>query len=265
MQNNTSYPTDLTDEQWACLEPLMPGPKRLGRKPKYAVRSIVQAILYLLRAGCAWRLLPKTFPPWSSVYGYFRNWIRNGLWQQIHDTLRRAVRQQAGRVDEPSAGGLDSQSVKMGDQGGVSGYDAGKKIKGHKRNILVDTLGLVWGLVITGADLQDRDGAVEVLCRLLGTSALGRWQLIWADSAYAGLLEDWVATLPTPVKLRLEIVRRCDDVKGFKVLPKRWVVERTFGWFIKCKRLVRDYEAKVSHSEAMIMIAMIALMLRRIA
>jgi len=233
MQNDTSYPTDLTDEQWALLEPLLPQPKHRGRKRKYALRHIIQAVLYLLRAGCAWRLLPKTFPPWSSVYGYFRRWIQNGLWQHIHDTLRRTVRFQDARQEEPRAGVLDSQSVKLGDQGGVSGYDAGKQIKGRKRHVLVDTLGLVWGLVITGADLQDRDGAVEVLCRLLATSGLGRWQLIWADSAYGGQLEDWVAQLPTPRKLRLEIVRRCDDIKGFKVLPRRWVVERTFGWLVR--------------------------------
>lgn len=265
MQDDTSYPTDLTDEQWALLEPLLPRRKRRGRKPKYTLRDIVQAVLYLLRAGCAWRLLPKTFPPWSSVYGYFRRWIQNGLWQRIHDTMRRTVRQQDRRQDEPSAGVLDSQSVKLGDQGGVSGYDAGKNIKGRKRHVLVDTMGLIWGLAISGADLQDRDGAVEVLCRLLGSEALGRWQLIWADSAYGGKLEDWVAELPTPQKLRLEIVRRCDDVKGFKLLPKRWVVERTFGWLVKCRRLVRDYEAKVSHSEAMVLLAMIALMVRRLA
>ena len=235
------YPTDLTDEEWQQIQSLVPKPKsgkgKRGRPLKLDRRTLLNAICYEVRSGCAWRLLPKDFGPWQTVYGYFRQWSQDWTWTFIHDTLRDWLRKTEGRQVAPTAAIIDSQSVKTPDQAGERGYDAGKKIKGRKRHLAVDTLGLVLGIMITSAATQDRDAAKNLIGALV--QLFGRLQIIWADGGYLGALVHWVKQLRPFGKLHLEIVRRCDPAKGFKVLPKRWIVERTFGWFSKSRRLCR--------------------------
>lgn len=263
----TGYPTDLTDEEWEYLKPLVPAPKsgkgKKGRPSKLDRRQLVNAIFYVVRAGCAWRMLPQDFGPWSTVYGYFRTWTQDWTWRFIHDALRDCVRKSEGRQVAPTAAILDSQSVKTPDQAGERGYDAGKKVSGRKRHLVVDSLGMILALSITSAAVQDRDAAKALLTLML--SMYQRVQIIWADGGYLGALVQWVKQLRPFGTLKLEIVRRCDKVKGFKVLPKRWIVERTFAWLYKSRRLCRDYEVRVDHSEALIRLCMIRLMLKRLA
>lgn len=253
------YPTDLSDVEWQRIEPHLPAPKPGGRPRVHSLREILNAIFYIVRSGCTWRMLPHDLPPWKTVYHYFRLWRKDGTWERINSALREEVRVAAGREPEPSAAVLDSQSVKTTETPGVRGYDAGKKVNGRKRHLLVDTLGLLLMVIVHAANIQDRDGAKLLLEK--ARRRFPRLRLIWADGGYTGKLIDWVKTVCHWV---LEIVKRRDDVKGFQVLPHRWVVERTFGWLGRYRRLSKDYEGLPESSEAMIYIAMIHLMVRRL-
>lgn len=257
--NRKPYPTDLTEEQWEIIDSVIPYPSPRGRPYKWPIHEVLNAILYILRAGCAWRMLPNDFPPWQTVYYRFSKWKKDGTWAEIHDALHKKVRINDGRDENPSAAIIDSQSVKTTERGGLRGYDAGKKINGRKRHILVDTLGLIIGVLVHEANIQDRDGAKLLLSGLI--AKLPRLELIWADGGYAGKLIDWVKEKCNWV---LDIVKRTDDTSGFKVLPRRWVVERTFAWLTRYRRMSKDYEFLTSSSEAFIYIAMINNMARRL-
>jgi len=266
MQNTALYPTDLTDEQWNLLQLALPPRKaRKGRgRPPANLRRICSALLYFVRSGCAWRLLPRDFGPWKTVYHYFRLWTKQGCWKIIHDLLRQAVRKAAGKRSQPTAAILDSQTVRSADQAGERGYDAAKKTKGIKRHILVDTLGLLLGVCVTRADVPEREGARRFLDKAL--VCFGWLRCLWADQGYAGPdFAAWVAAHRKTGTLRLEVIERDKCRRGFGVLAKRWVVERTFGWFTKHRRLVRNYEIKTAHAEAWLHISMIGIMLRRLA
>jgi len=254
-----NYPSDLTDEQWQVLRPLLPKASKRGRPP-IDRRKIINAILYVVRTGCQWRQLPIDFPHWKTVYTVFWRWRKAGLWVRLHDVLRRRVRQAVGKKRTPSVAILDSQSVRTAEGGEIRGYDAGKKITGRKRHLAVDTLGLVWMVVVHGADWQDHDGACIVLARLRETCR--RLKVIFADSAYArNQLPEWVRATFNWV---LQTVLRPAGAQGFVVLPKRWIVERTFAWLARYRRHARDYERNPETSEAIVYIAMINLMSRRL-
>lgn len=254
------YPTDVTDAQWEVLQPLLPPANPTGRPRKLAMRMIINAILYVVVGGVQWRLLPREYPPWQRVYYYFRRWREQGGWQRLHDTVRAHERERVDRHKHPTAGCLDSQSVKASAGVGERGYDAGKQINGRKRHLLVDTLGLVLAVVVTAASVPDREGARLLLRRLGGTCK--KLRLIWGDGNYRGQLLDWVAER---FRFCLRPVRRGDAQKGVVILPRRWVVERTFGWLVGNRRLSKDYEGLPASSEAMIYIAMTRLMRRRLA
>lgn len=255
------YESSLTDAQWDVLEPLVPKPSKTGRPPTDR-RKIIDAILYVVKGGIQWRLLPNDFPSWKTVYHVFRKWTLDHTWEALNARLRARVREQEGKRCRPTAAILDSQSVKSDPHGGHVGYDAAKRIKGRKRHILVDALGLLLGIVVTPANTPERDGAQTLLMRTL---TVFTWlRLLWVDGGYAGpAFADWVRALRA--KLEVQVVKRSDTAKGFKVLPRRWVVERTFAWLMCHRRLVRDYETTESSAEAWPYIAMIRIQLRRLA
>jgi putative transposase len=239
---------------------LIPAAKAGGRPRSLDTRQVINAILYVVVSGIQWRMLPKEYPKWQSVYHYFRQWRDDGTWQRIHDTVCAAVRRKAGRHKHPTAGCLDSQSVKTTQIPGVRGYDKGKNVNGRKRHILVDTLGLLLAVVVTSAAISDPAGARLLFARLGG--ACKKLRRIWVDGTYRGKLVAWVIAHCSFI---LQPVLRSDDLKGFVVLPRRWVVERTFAWLTQCRRLSKDYEVLPTSSEAMIYLAMTRLMIRRLA
>jgi transposase len=254
------YPSDLTDEQWEIIEPMLPLIKEPGRIPKHSFRDIVDAILYIDRSGCSWRQLPVDFPPWQTVYGWFRQWKDRGVTERILDELREQIRLAEGREAEPSAGVIDSQSVKGADTVGTDsrGYDAGKKVNGRKRFIVTDTLGLLVSVTVLAASWQDRDGAKTAL---LGVYLFTPIRYVFADQGFAGRLVDWAART---LSIVIDIVRKPEWQRGFQVHPKRWVVERTLAWLTAHRRLARDYERDPAVSEEMIRWAAINQMLRRL-
>ena len=258
MNSREAYATDLTDAQWNIVEPLLPVAKT-GRPRLVSLREVLNTIFYLLRTGCAWRLLPHDLVKWPVAYYYFRRWQKGGTWSGVNAALSQQLRVQEGKQPTPSAAILDSQSVKSTPVPGARGYDAGKKINGRKRHILVDTLGLIWAVVVHTADVQDRQGAKTVLAKI--RDRMPRLRLVWADGGYTGQLLNWVSSQFT---WTLVIVKRSDQAQGFTLLPRRWIVERTFGWLTRYRRLSKEYEQLTSVSESMIYATMIHLMLRRL-
>jgi len=253
------YPTDLTDEEWVRIEPFLPKPAKTGRRRGVDLREVLNAIRYLARTGCGWRMLPKDFPPWQTVYWWFRRFVRLLLFRTIHDIALMIDRERAGREASPTGGVLDSQSVKA-PAAKERGFDGGKKIVGRKRHIAVDTDGRLLMVNLTPADSSDSAGAQMIL-----DAIRKRWpwlKHLFADGAYDRvLLMDKAAFLGFVI----EVVHRIEGQQGFEVLPRRWVVERTFGWMVRWRRLVRDYEGRIDVSEAMIHVAMGSLLLRRIS
>ena len=259
------YPSDLTDEEWALIEPLIPPAKSGGSPRTISVREILNGIMYILSTGCQWRYVPKDLPPKSTLHDYLQRWQHDGTLKKIHHTLYMKCREQVRREASPTACVIDSQSVKSTEKGGRNidppGYDAGKKIKGKKRHLLVDVTGLLLHAIVHPADIQDRDGGVLLLSTLFGLYPF--LKKIWADGGYQGPVFQQGAAKLMP-ELSVEIVKRSDTAKGFEVLPRRWVVERTIAWLNRCRRLAKDFENLNCTAVASIRLVSIRLMVRKL-
>jgi putative transposase len=254
------YASDLTDAEFALVAPRLPPASRLGRPRTTDLRAVLDAIFYLLRTGCQWAMLPKGFPPKSTVFGYFRRWWQDGTLLGLYYSLLVLARQAAGRDPQPTAGIVDSQSVKTTESGGPRGYDAGKKINGRKRHVLVDTLGLLLRALVHPASVQDRDGLAPLLIRIRRRFP---WlALLFADGGYQG---EVAASAARDERLALAIVKRSNHAAGFVVLPRRWVVERSLAWYGRNRRLAKDFEALIASSTAMLYLAATRLLTRRLA
>ncbi len=259
------YPSDLTDEEWSLVKPLIPPAKRGGHRRTVNVREVVNAVMYILSTGCQWRAIPKDFPPRSTVHGYFVFWNYYGTLDRIHHELYIRCRDLVEREASPTAAIIDSQSVKSAEKGGTyidpHGYDAGKKIKGKKRHILVDTQGLLLHALVHSADIQDRDGGILVMSTLFGMYPF--LEKLYADSAYQGQ-KFALAIREISERICVEIVKRSDAAKGFKILPKRWIVERSIAWLNRCRRLAKDWECLNRNGLAFLRWASVRLMLRKL-
>jgi transposase len=260
------YPSSLTDGMWDVIKPLMPvRDLRKGGRPRiYGDRLVLDAIFYVLRSGCQWRMLPRDLVPFDAAHRWLTTWRRNGTWDKIHDELRAQVRLHAGRQAEPTAAVLDAQSIKSSEGGQAIGFDPAKKTTGRKRHLICDTMGLILVVMVTSASVQDRPGGRAILERL--AAAFRTIALVWADGGYANSIDEGLLNwAKDKLGLVVEIVRRTEGVKGFQVLPRRWVAERTFAWLVRNRRLARDYERLTANSETMIKVAMIRLMAARLA
>lgn len=262
------YPSDISKNGWATLKPLLPYPKSthyMGGRPPADIKEVINAIFYVLKSGCSWRSLPHDFPHWNTVYGYYNRWSKDGTWEFIHNWLVKKIRSKSGRHPLPSAASIDSQSIKSSSGGEEIGFDGGKNIRGRKRFILTDTLGLVLGVYVCGANISEKAGAKKLLAELrkenITHSLCRRITKVWVDGGYRGAdLINWVQQLWNWI---WEVTLRTDGQKGFVVLPKRWTVERTFSWITADRRLARDYEKTTLNAKSFIHVSMIRLMLNR--